>query len=107
MSFAATSFQVAEDSNHYPSHGKTIPGIALTLTDRTALDAPELGIEILSALHHLYPTQFNLTKADRLLANVNTMLSLQNKEDPRAIAAAWNTDLNAFRQRREAYLLYR
>jgi uncharacterized protein YbbC (DUF1343 family) len=105
--FAATSFPVDEDSNHYPSHGKTIPGIALTLTDRKALDAPELGVEILSALHHLYPTQFNMEKADRLLADVNTMLSLKNNEDPRAIATAWNADLDAFRQRREAYLLYR
>jgi len=105
--FAATSFPVDEDSNHYPSHGKTIPGIALTLTDRKALNAPELGVEIISALHHLYPTQFNMEKADRLLADVNTMLSLKNNEDPRAIASAWNADLDAFRQRREAYLLYR
>ncbi len=83
-----------------------MPGIALTLTDRKALDAPELGIELISALYHLYPTQFNLARVDRLLASVNTMLSLKNNEDPRAIATAWNTELDAFRHRREAYLLY-
>jgi uncharacterized protein YbbC (DUF1343 family) len=107
VTFASTSFQVDEDSNHYPSHGKTVPGIALTLTDRKALDAPELGIELISALYHLYPTQFNLARVDRLLASVNTMLSLKNNEDPRAIATAWNTELDAFRHRSEAYLLYR
>ncbi|HMF62818.1 MAG TPA: sodium/solute symporter [Edaphobacter sp.] len=107
VTFAPISFAVAENSNQYPSHGKTIPGISLTLTDRNALDAPELGIEVMSALHRLYGAQFNLAKADHLIASVNTMLALQNNEDPRAIAAAWRAELEAFRQRRQAYLLYR
>ena len=106
VSFSPTTFTVAEDSNHYPSHGKTIPGIALTLTDRNLLDSPELGIEIISALQRLYPTQFNLAKTEPLIASVNTSLSLKNNEDPRTIAAAWKTELDGFRQRRQAYLLY-
>jgi uncharacterized protein YbbC (DUF1343 family)/CubicO group peptidase (beta-lactamase class C family) len=106
VSFSPITFAVNEDSNHYPAHGKTIPGIALTLTDRNALDSPELGIEIISALQRLYPTQFNLTKTEALIVSINTMLSLKNNEDPRAISASWKTDLDAFRQRRQAYLLY-
>ena len=106
VAFAPITFSVNEDSNHYPSHGKTIPGIALTLTDRNALDSPELGIEIISALQHFYPTQFNLAKTEPLIVSINTMLSLKNNEDPRAISASWKTDLDAFRQRRQAYLLY-
>jgi SSS family transporter len=105
VSFAPTSFFVAEDSNHYPFHGKTIPGIAFTVTDRNALDAPELGIELISALHHLYP-EFTMTKADFLIANVDTMRALANQEDPRKIAEGWAADLTAFDQRRRPYLLY-
>jgi len=105
VSFAPTSFFVAEDSNHYPFHGKTIPGIAFTVTDRNALDAPELGIELISALHHLYP-EFTMTKADFLIANVDTMRALANQEDPRKIAEGWAADLAAFAQRRLPYLLY-
>jgi SSS family transporter len=106
VSFAPTSFFVAEDSNHYPFHGKTIPGIAFTVTDRNALDAPELGIELISALHHLYP-EFTITKADFLIANVDTMRALANQEDPRRkIAEGWTADLAAFEQRRRPYLLY-
>ena len=105
VSFAPTSFLVAEDSNHYPFHGKTIPGIALTVTDRNAVDAPELGIELISALHNLYP-EFTMTKADFLIANVDTMRALANQEDPRKIAEGWATDLAAFEQRRQPYLLY-
>ena len=106
VSFAPTSFVVTEDSNHYPFHGKTIPGISFTVTDRNALDAPELGIELISALHHLYP-EFTLSKADHLIANVDTMRALANQEDPRRIAEGWAADLAAFDHRRQVYLLYR
>jgi uncharacterized protein YbbC (DUF1343 family)/CubicO group peptidase (beta-lactamase class C family) len=106
VSFAPTSFVVTEDSNHYPFHGKTIPGITFTVTDRNALDAPELGIELISALHHLYP-EFTLSKADHLIANVDTMRALTNQEDPRKIAEGWAADLAAFDHRRQVYLLYR
>lgn len=106
VTFSPTRFQIAEDSNHYPYHGQTIPGLHITLTDRQALDALEMGIEIISALHRFYPTQFNLSKAAQLIANVNTMLALQNGEDPRNIASSWASDLSAFRKRRTPYLLY-
>jgi SSS family transporter len=106
VSFAATNFAVAEDSNHYPSHGKTIPGIAFTVTDRAAFNSPEMGIELISALHHLYP-EFQMAKAAYLVANVDTMQALTNLDDPHKIAAGWATDLAAFDRQRESYLLYK
>jgi SSS family transporter len=106
VSFAATKFTVADDANHYPYHGQAIEGVRLTVTDHAALDSPELGIEILSALHHLYPTQFKLEKATALVANSETMAALARGDDPRTIAASWAADLAAFKQRREKYLLY-
>jgi uncharacterized protein YbbC (DUF1343 family) len=106
VSFTAINFAVADDSNHYPFHGKTIPGIAFTLTDRNALDAPELGIEVISALHQLY-SEFALGKTGRLIVNVDTTRALNNKDDPRSISASWAADLAAFRRRRESYLLYK
>ncbi len=106
VTFAPTTFAVAEDTNHYPGHGQTLNGIDITATDRNLLDTPELGIEILSALHHLYPTRFNLARAATLVASINTMQSLTNNEDPRTIAAAWQADLNDFKKRRQPYLLY-
>ncbi len=106
VTFAPTTFAVTEDANHYPGHGQTLNGIDITATDRNLLDTPELGIEILSALHHLYPTRFNLARAATLVASINTMQSLTNNEDPRAIAAAWQADLNDFKKRRAPYLLY-
>ncbi len=106
VTFTPTTITVADDANHYPYHGQTIPGIHLTLTDRNALDSPALGIELLSALQRLYPKQFNLPHADRLVVNVNTMLALQNNDDPHKIVSSWATDLNAFKASRHPYLLY-
>jgi SSS family transporter len=106
VSFTPTSFNVAEDPNHYPFHGKTIPGIAFTVTDRDAFNSPELGIELLSALHHLYP-EFQLAKAAYLVTNADTMRALTNADDPRKIAEGWAADLAAFERRRQAYLLYK
>jgi uncharacterized protein YbbC (DUF1343 family) len=106
VSFAATKFGVADDANHYPYHGQTIEGVRMTVTGRAALDSPELGIEILSTLHHLYPTQFKLDKAALLVANTETMAALERGDDPRAIAQSWAAELAAFKQRRAKYLIY-
>jgi Protein of unknown function (DUF1343) len=64
-----------------------------------------MGIELLSALHHLYP-DFQLAKAAHLVTNVDTMRALTNEEDPRKIAEGWAADLAAFEKRRQAYLIY-
>jgi uncharacterized protein YbbC (DUF1343 family) len=105
VQFTATSFAVAEDSNRYPFHGKTIPGVAFTVTDRGVFNSPEFGVELLSALHHLYP-EFQLEKAAYLVTNVDTMQALKNNIDPRKITEGWKADLAAFEHRRQAYLLY-
>ena len=97
---------MAEDANRYPYHGQTIEGVRLTVTDRAALDSPELGIEVLSALHHLYPTQFQLEKAAPLVANAETMAAIARGDDPRSIAAGWTAALLEFKALRAKYLLY-
>ncbi len=106
VSFAATTFVVAETVEKYPGHGQTIEGVKLTVTDRAALDSPEMGVEILSALHHLYPAQFKLEKAKALVANTETMDAIARGDDPRMIAQGWRPGLAEFEAKREKYLLY-
>ena len=107
VTFAATTYEVAEDRNHYPFHGQTIEGVKMTVTDRAALDSPEMGIEIVSALHHLYPEQFKLVRVGPLVANDETMKALERGDDPRAIAAGWKAGLAAFQVGRAKALIYR
>jgi uncharacterized protein YbbC (DUF1343 family) len=106
VTFAATTYTVADDANKYPYLGQTIEGVRITVTDRVALDAPEMGIEILSALHRLYPAQFKLAKAMTLVANEQTMAALERGDDPQAIAKGWAADLARFKERRAKYLIY-
>jgi uncharacterized protein YbbC (DUF1343 family) len=106
VTFSASTVTIEEDANHYPYHGQTTPAVHLTVTDRNVLDSPELGIELISAIHRLYPKQFTFDRTSRLILSVNTMLSLQNGEDPHSIVKSWQQDLDAFKQRRTNYLLY-
>ena len=107
VAFSAATIAVAEDSNHYPFHGQTIDAVRITLTDRNVLDSPELGVEILSVLHRLYPAQFQLDKSLRLIGNRATLDAITRGDDPRSIAATWSDALAAFRAARAPYLLYR
>jgi uncharacterized protein YbbC (DUF1343 family) len=87
--------------------GRKCGGVNIVVTDRDALDAPELGLEIASALHHLYPGEFNLTQLDGLMRNKATLDALSAEEDPRRIAEDWQDDLEIFKTLRAKYLLLR
>ena len=105
--FETAQLAIAEDENKYPFHGRTIEAVRVRIVDRAMLDAPELGIEIIMALHRLYPDHFEWKNASRLIANVATMAAIERGDDPRSIATSWQTSLAAFRERRAPYLLYR
>jgi SSS family transporter len=106
VTFTPTTEHIDDDANHYPYHGQTIQAVHVACTDPVLLNTPELGIEIISALHHLYPTQFHLARAITLIDNQSTMDALDRNEDPRTIAASWQPSLDAFRAARKQFLLY-
>lgn len=90
----------------YPYAGQLCGGVRILVTDRNVLDAPELGVEIASALHRLYPEQFQLQKMNTLLANRAVLDAITAGEDPEHIAEGWLTELSEFEQRRQSALLY-
>jgi SSS family transporter len=106
VSFRATTTSVAETANHYPFHGQTIDAVGITVTDRRALDAAEMGVEILSVLHRMYPKQFDLEKTLRLVGSRSTLDAMERGDDPRAIADGWRLGLAAYGDRRKGFLLY-
>jgi uncharacterized protein YbbC (DUF1343 family)/CubicO group peptidase (beta-lactamase class C family) len=85
---------------------KKCGGVSIVMTDRNALDAPELGVEIASALHALYPAQFDMTKLDKLLVNAASAKAIADGVDPRRIAGEWDDEVARFRAARAKYLLY-
>jgi len=77
------------------------------VTDRGALDGPELGVELEAALLKLYPKEFVVEKTKGLVGNAATVKAIEDGVDPKAIATSWKAGLDTFRARREGYLLYR
>jgi uncharacterized protein YbbC (DUF1343 family)/CubicO group peptidase (beta-lactamase class C family) len=86
--------------------GQKCDGVNLVLTDRNALDAPELGIELAAALRKLYPADYKMERMIELLVNQNAYDGIVAGEDPRRIAQDWQEDLNRFEGLRKKYLLY-
>jgi uncharacterized protein YbbC (DUF1343 family)/CubicO group peptidase (beta-lactamase class C family) len=87
--------------------GQLCEGVNLILTDRDGFDAPELGVELASALHKLYPQQFQMEKMKDLLANQSVYDALSQGQDPRRIADDWQDALQKFDQVRQKYLIYK
>ena len=87
--------------------GQACHGVSLVLTARDFLDAPELGVELASALFTLYPQQFHMEKMLDILANKSVYDALTRGEDPRRIALDWQDDLPKFQQLRQKYLIYK
>ena len=86
--------------------GQNCNGVNIVLTDRNGLDAPELGIELASALRRLYAADFKLEKITDLLVNQSVYDALMAGRDPRKIAQDWQEELASFQQVRKKYLIY-
>ena len=87
--------------------GQLCHGVNVVLTAREFLDAPELGIELASALAKLYPQQFHMEKMTDILVNQSVYNALTQGEDPHRIALDWQDDLLKFQQVRARYLIYK
>ena len=100
--FVPTGFRPT--SSNYS--GLQCSGVNIVLLDRNFLDAPELGMELASALHKLYPADFKLERMADLVMNEAVMQGLEKEEDPRRIAEEWREGLEGFLVVRGKYLGY-
>lgn len=87
--------------------GETCQGVSIVLLDRNTLDAPELGVELASALHKLYLKDFKMERMEELLANQATYDALAAGQDPRRVAEGWREPVQKFMELRGKYLLYK
>jgi uncharacterized protein YbbC (DUF1343 family) len=87
--------------------GQKCEGVNIVLTERNALDGPELGIELATALQSLYPANFKIGRITGLLVNQAAFDGLMAGEDPRRIAQDWQEGLERFEVMRQKYLIYK
>ena len=106
VGFLAVSYVVAGD-RLYPGAGQRVGGVEIILRDRTRIDAPALGVEVVAALWKLYGTTFQIDHVERLLHNRAVFDRIKAGADPRVIAASWRAELARFKALRARYLLYR
>jgi uncharacterized protein YbbC (DUF1343 family)/CubicO group peptidase (beta-lactamase class C family) len=97
MTFTPTSSNYA---------GQKCEGVNIVLTERNALDAPEMGIELAAALQKLYPADFKIGRMTELLVNQAAFDGLVAGKDPRRIAQDWQEELEKFEVVRKRYLIY-
>jgi uncharacterized protein YbbC (DUF1343 family)/CubicO group peptidase (beta-lactamase class C family) len=87
--------------------GQKCEGANVVLTERNALDAPELGIELAAALRTLYPVDFKIERMAELLVNQAAYDGITSGKDPRRIAQDWQEELKKFESVRQKYLIYK
>jgi uncharacterized protein YbbC (DUF1343 family) len=90
-----------------PYSGQRCGGVGMRITDRAAVRAMRVGLEIAVTLQKLYPKQFDPAKLLLLLGNAATIEQLQAGVAPEKIVAGWAPGLSAFEQLRRKYTLYK
>jgi uncharacterized protein YbbC (DUF1343 family) len=81
-------------------------GVRFTITDRSALQAAQLGIELTGALQRLYGTRFELDKTVGMIGSRAVVQALREGIDARKINGIWLPQTQAFAQRSKAWRLY-
>lgn len=86
--------------------GQKLGGVNIVLLQRDFFDATEMGIELASALHALYPNQWNMKPMPLLAGSQKVVDEIAAGVDPRQIAVEWEEPLKAFMAVRKKYLIY-
>ena len=78
----------------------------ITAINRDTLRPVRVGLEIVSALYQLYPTEFDLDGATRLLGSRQTLDRIIAGDDPSDVAEGWVDGEREWRERVAPCLLY-
>ncbi len=86
---------------------KPCGGVNIIVTDRDRFNAVDAGLALALALQRLYPNDFALEKMDTLLRDRATLDAIKAGKSLAEIKSAWANDLEDFKRRREAFLIYK
>jgi len=86
--------------------GQECQGVFMIVIDRIALRPVRVGLEIAAAVARMYPAEYQLDQAARLLGSRDALARIKGGDDPAAIAASWGAAEARWRLQRAKYLLY-
>jgi uncharacterized protein YbbC (DUF1343 family) len=87
--------------------GQRCGGVAVRVTDKQAVRAMRMGMEIAVVLKQMYPSNFDVAKLLLLTGNAEMMRQLQDGTPVDQIVGSWSNDLAAFDASRRKYFLYK
>jgi uncharacterized protein YbbC (DUF1343 family) len=82
-------------------------GVYVVVTDRRYLSPVNAGVTIAWHLEKLFGKDFDLDATVRMLHNDDALKAIQQATDPAKIPATWRDELEAFKQVRGKYLMYK
>ncbi len=81
-------------------------GVNVAITNQATFEPVAVGMEIAATLRRLYPLDWQVKRADRLLINKEVFNAIVAGADRAEIETLYADDLEEFRERREEFLLY-
>lgn len=86
---------------------KPCGGVRIVLNDRDALNAVDVGLTIAVTMQRLYGTIFAADRMQVLLREPAVLAGIKAGKPLTELRTGWAADLEAFKQRREPFLLYK
>lgn len=77
------------------------------ITDRDSFYPIKTGLTLASELRKLYPNQWETKSLNRLLADTATRNGILAANSADQLLQGYKSELNAFKRRRERFLIYR
>jgi uncharacterized protein YbbC (DUF1343 family) len=102
VSFEATSFTPQAN----PFSGALCQGVHLRVDNRASLEPVRTGIAIAIALRKLYREQWNAARLHRMIGDPAVTAAILKPSHLAEVEALFKDDLDAFRAKRQKYLLY-
>jgi uncharacterized protein YbbC (DUF1343 family) len=86
--------------------GKRIEGVRFVITDRDSFDSVRFGIELGVALQQLFPGKMTWAVNDKLAGDTRVLSAIGKATDATQVQRLFEADTEAFRVRRQNFLLY-
>jgi len=102
--FEAVTIAVRPDGRKYP--GQTIPGVRLSITDRSVYRPVRVTLLLIDAVRRRHPDRFEWVRTIDRLSGTDRVRSAVEKGTLPALLKEWDADAARFDQMRRPYLLY-
>jgi len=86
--------------------GQTVEGVKFLITDRDRFDSVRFGVELGAALEKLFPGKMKWSLNEKLAGSRNFLNGFGKPEAAEGILRGFEAETEAFRVRRQAWLLY-